>query len=455
MTGIDTLPKTFQLSVFRMRKAAAHSHSQSLEILFPLKGRISVFTNLETQVLETGDVLIIDSGTIHSVQAENAAVCSLCINLDAYRDRFPYIRCVSFERLIRKETDDMLEMYIRNILLRQVILHSMKTTSATGAAGDLTVLLLTILPNKMVEFLNPEYTSQTEEAFRRVLNISAYLSDHYAERITAAKLAKIEGISVTRLSHFWKDASTLSISDTLTVIRLGYSVADVVFGTQRIEDIALSHGFNNAKYFYRCFAERYGMTPREYQKQIFALHEQEEEFSGLSYRQVKECITAYAIPHYHLEVDTTALPIPDDMLVRERSMHHLYSTLLSKNTLLVEQGRQYNQQSGYLILSPAKTILPDNQLNWEYIYAAVNFYLWGEFDVVIQVEFDTLETDAWEKVVITLLQEAVFLWERQILRHIRIKIQTIHLDLYDTAGLLGQKIQQRYPEVRVENILLI
>ena len=75
--------------------------------------------------------------------------------------------------------------------------------------------------------------------------------------------------------------------------------------------------------------------------------------------------------------------------------------------------------------------------------------------MVIQVEFDTLETDAWEKVVITLLQEAVFLWERQILRHIRIKIQTIHLDLYDTAGLLGQKIQPRYPEVRVENILLI
>ena len=455
MTGLERLPETFQISIFRIGKAAVHSHLHAIEILLPLRGKATVFTNLKEWSLDTGDILIIDSGTIHSIQSDNAYICSIYINLEAYRDEFQYLRCASFERIIRKTTEDTLEMYIRNILLRLIILYSMKTTSATDAAGNLISLLLGILPYSMVEFLNPEYTCQGEDALQRVVQISTYLSDHYAEKITATKLAKREGISMTRLSHFWKDASTLSITDTLTVIRLGYSIADVVFSSKRIEDIAMSHGFNNVKYFYRCFSERYGMTPREYQKEILNLHENENILTSVSYRQLKNSTTAYAISHYHPEVDPTSFSIPSTALVSEETIHHLYSTLLSKNNLLVEQGRKYNQKAGYLILSPSRTILAGNKLNWEYIYASVNFYQWGEFDVVIQVDYDSLDVEVWDGLLTNLLQEMIFLWDKLILRHIRFKIQTTNIDMYDSAGKLGQRIHSSYPEVRVDTILLI
>jgi AraC family transcriptional regulator of arabinose operon len=92
-----------------------------------------------------------------------------------------------------------------------------------------------------------------------------YLSRHMSEVIRIEDLARLAGLSVSRLSHLFKQETGESALEHLNRLRL--QQAALLMGRNATE-ASLDVGFNNYNHFAAMFREQYGCSPRSYKKQI-------------------------------------------------------------------------------------------------------------------------------------------------------------------------------------------
>lgn len=110
--------------------------------------------------------------------------------------------------------------------------------------------------------------AMNEKYMERMLRIITYIDEHYRDAISLQSLAEREFLSVPYLSKFFSENIGLNFQSYLTSIRLKHAVEDLLLREELpIADLALNHGFPNAKSFYTAFKNRYHMTPHEYRKQ--------------------------------------------------------------------------------------------------------------------------------------------------------------------------------------------
>ena len=86
---------------------------------------------------------------------------------------------------------------------------------------------------------------------REIVRAARFITEHYAEPITAADIAAAAGFGV---------------HEYLTFIRLRNAAHELTATGDSITDIALRSGFSNSNYFKDAFKKQYGCTPRDYRR---------------------------------------------------------------------------------------------------------------------------------------------------------------------------------------------
>ncbi len=92
-----------------------------------------------------------------------------------------------------------------------------------------------------------------------------YLSEHYNEELSVAKLAQICYISETRLYHLFQQQINTSPILFRNMKRV-QKAAELLQTELSVEEICERTGFNSLPYFYRIFKEHTQLTPNEYRK---------------------------------------------------------------------------------------------------------------------------------------------------------------------------------------------
>lgn len=80
------------------------------------------------------------------------------------------------------------------------------------------------------------------------------------------EIAKRENLSLTYLSHFFKDALGEAFQEYLNQKRFEYACHLLATTDRKILDISLSSGFSDVRYFNRTFQKQFGCTPRDYRQ---------------------------------------------------------------------------------------------------------------------------------------------------------------------------------------------
>ena len=94
-----------------------------------------------------------------------------------------------------------------------------------------------------------------------------YISAHYAEELTISQVAAVCYFSEYHFMRFFKRCTGVSSGDYIKSYRLEQAAWRFSAGEQSILDVALSVGFHNLSYFYRAFRAKYGMTPKDFNRQ--------------------------------------------------------------------------------------------------------------------------------------------------------------------------------------------
>jgi len=113
--------------------------------------------------------------------------------------------------------------------------------------------------------LEPEdlkITSRDEEFIRKII---AHIEEHYSDSdFNVEKLAELSGYGRTVFYNKIKSFTGLSPVEFLRQTRLKIAAKYLLTPGYNISEIAYLCGFNDEKYFRKCFRDLYGMTPTDY-----------------------------------------------------------------------------------------------------------------------------------------------------------------------------------------------
>lgn len=95
-----------------------------------------------------------------------------------------------------------------------------------------------------------------------------HVKDHFMERITAEDLAKLTGLSVSRLLHLFKEETGFSLSEYILQERINKAKKLLADTNKRLGDIASECGFYDQSHFTRSFKMVEKSSPLKYRKRF-------------------------------------------------------------------------------------------------------------------------------------------------------------------------------------------
>lgn len=97
-----------------------------------------------------------------------------------------------------------------------------------------------------------------------ITEIKRYISVHYSEQLTLNSLAKIYNFSPIYLGRLFKKETGTAFNEYLNIFRVNMARHYIEHGSGMIYEIAEKCGYNDVNYFYKCFKNIVGVTPKEY-----------------------------------------------------------------------------------------------------------------------------------------------------------------------------------------------
>ncbi|MBO6012440.1 MAG: helix-turn-helix transcriptional regulator, partial [Bacteroidales bacterium] len=113
------------------------------------------------------------------------------------------------------------------------------------------------------------HASQLDQEFIR--NVMDYLTEHLSDGdLQVNDVADAMNMSRATFYRRLKQAADLSPNDFIHQVRMRQAAERLVTTNDPVSTIAYSVGFNNPKYFSKCFRQDYDMSPLEYRQQARA-----------------------------------------------------------------------------------------------------------------------------------------------------------------------------------------
>lgn len=130
-----------------------------------------------------------------------------------------------------------------------------------------------LIANLLEQLLIEVYREHPEQFFlpstdraSKVWEVQRYLETHYAEPVSISKLAADRYINVDYLSRSFKEITGYTPKQYLLEHRLLHSCQLLLQGSLTVSAISHQCGFRDVNNFIRTFKNRYGVTPKQFQK---------------------------------------------------------------------------------------------------------------------------------------------------------------------------------------------
>jgi YesN/AraC family two-component response regulator len=116
------------------------------------------------------------------------------------------------------------------------------------------------------DFIELVYSTQDAKRVTQVRPAINFIETHYSEPLTLADIAKAAHLSVSRLSHIFREQTGITIVDYLTNVRINHAKQLLLSTSKSCTEICFEAGYNNQSYFTRTFRQITSLTPRQFRE---------------------------------------------------------------------------------------------------------------------------------------------------------------------------------------------
>ena len=256
----------FPLNVLMVRllKRAPHLHKE-IEIGLVLRGNIDLILLDSVSTLQVGDMYVLNPMDIHSFSATEEDVIILAIQfprkllspLHTNDDTEFSRRIMSSETLNASTEDGILKGLLVELAYQYFYQAPNFEYKCLSLLNMVYYMVCTILPTKIL-VSDKDYRINS-----RLIRIIDYIEQHYNQKTLLSDIAENEGLSLTYLSHFFKDNLKISFQDYLNTKRLKYAQNLLVNTDKSIIDISIESGFSDPRYLNTACKKYYNCTAIE------------------------------------------------------------------------------------------------------------------------------------------------------------------------------------------------
>lgn len=257
------------LFIVNMIYRNAHYHND-LEFGLILKGTLSINSNHKTYLFHEGDIFLINPYDMHEISSDinGCQILSLQVSRKIISSYSPGIQHLFF---LTPEIKDCIpeQQYhlVYNLLLELSYTYLLKSPNyefkVMSMLNMIFYSIFTFMPSKVLSQEEQQTLSFRTNRLRQITN---YIEDHYSQKLLLSDIAKMENLSLTYLSHFFKDSLGMTFQSYLNNIRFEHAVQLIDTTSKKILDISLESGFSDVRYLNKLFILHYGCSPKEYQK---------------------------------------------------------------------------------------------------------------------------------------------------------------------------------------------
>lgn len=270
ITYPSDIPVSISLST--IINSPLHWHN-SIEILYVLKGNLSIVIGSDKYELIEKDLEIVNIDETHSIISSDKDNRVLIFHIDPYFFE-KYYNDIENMFFFTNTTDDKAQENDKYDVLRTFLAKI--TCEAIQKQEDYDketeVILIDLLYYLINNFHYLMYENDDlkgkEELLERYHRISKYIFNNYNDNITLQDIAKKEFLSTDYLSHGIKDVTGYSFTDLLNSNRIEEALKLLLDTDKTISEISENVGFSHTRYFNKHFKIHYKYTPLQYRKKF-------------------------------------------------------------------------------------------------------------------------------------------------------------------------------------------
>lgn len=232
-----------------------HWH-ENIEILYFRDGKAVVDCDTISINAKEGDIIFINSGSLHCIQSESSVCEYDCLIADK---RF----CEGFgfplgeSRLISPIRDEPAQMVFDCIKKEMT-----EKTKYYKIAVKANVFLLLARLYRVAES-NTVDSAAKNNRLNMVRDSIAYIRNHYKENITIEDICNHIGFSKYYFCRTFREITGKTVLDTINHLRCDHARRLIETGRYNISESAEMSGFNNKSYFSKIYKKYMGLLPSE------------------------------------------------------------------------------------------------------------------------------------------------------------------------------------------------
>ena len=316
ITDKSTNYKVF-LNVMKYRTPHLHL---DYEIAYIMNGHMDlIYEEGEEYHLSPGDFMCINPYQIHEFRSDdNVRLLFLQFNPSCFKAFYPQIQNMEFETPIihnpyassSVDVDNQApdDLFITSYTaakdhLFKLALSSMEQKpywelQCNGLLNMFFYEIMCLAPHRNVS--NTE-TSYAHNKATRMRHIADYIEEHLDEKILLTDIAEHEHLTMSYLSHFFKDNFRMSFQEYITKLRCERARNLILTTNLSLLDISISCGFSDPKYFKSGFIKQYGSSPKEYREDFGHQRLYSQQASLLTTQQVFSRQTSLVLLRQYLD----------------------------------------------------------------------------------------------------------------------------------------------------------
>lgn len=260
----------FNIFLVNLQYREPHIHGD-FELCYILDGTVTFCSREQMMQLEKNDFVLLNSFQSHEIFSPDdqaALILAVQISPGFCKEYFPGISDLDFTFCPGNQyIPDNLQDAFSALIIQLACLYFQKEEGfalrCTGLLNLMFYYLIRYLPYRIA---NPSEKHQKAARNLRIQKLVQYIEEHYTEKLLLADLAKQEGLTVSYLSHFFRDNFQMSFQNYLAGLRCEKARHLLLLTDRNLLDICMESGFSDIKYMTAAFQSRYGCTPREYRK---------------------------------------------------------------------------------------------------------------------------------------------------------------------------------------------
>lgn len=247
-----------------------HWH-ETLEILYPLNGNMSLLLEGERYSLPKKNLTVIECRQAHSTHIDGDTAMNICVHVskDKLKSYLPDIELYHIQCFPEQIRDEQFPAYyeicqmMSNLTKLYMLEESISELESEGIILQVLAHLLRHFGTRTEE-AEPE---ASQASIGRIHEILPWVEEHYGEQVSLSDVADQLSISREYFCRLFRQSMGITFQQYLTGIRLNHAYQDLLHTDTPVSEVMEINGFTNQKNFNASFKKLYGHTPSEIRKQ--------------------------------------------------------------------------------------------------------------------------------------------------------------------------------------------